>query len=290
MPEPKDIIPFAGCFAADDEARNRARLVFIGLPDDSQSTYRRGCARAPERIRLAYDGNCYNACTETGVDLTGAVADLGDLASLDSWEATARRYREFAAGIYSSGKVPFFAGGDHAVTVPVVAALAALNEPVHVVQLDAHPDLYPVFDGNTHSHACAAARMLEMSHVASLTQLGVRTLNRPQSQQAVLHRDRLRIFSSRDLGGGIPAISHIPRGAKVFVNVDIDAFDPAYAPGVSHPVPGGLTPRQVLDFLQCADWMLVGMDVVEVNLTFDRNDQTAVLAARLLHEGMGYAA
>ena len=290
MVEPKDALPFAGCFAADDEARSRARLVFVGLPDDSQSSYRRGCARAPERIRLAYDSNCYNASTESGVDLTGAVADLGDLATGDSWEATARRFRDFAAGLYSAGKVPFFAGGDHAVTVPVVAALSVLNEPVHVVQIDAHPDLYPVFEGSPNSHACAAARMLEMSHVASLTQLGVRTLNRPQSQQAVLHCDRLRILTARNLGEGIPALSHIPRGAKVYVNVDVDAFDPAHAPGVSHPVPGGLTPRGVLDFLQRADWTLVGMDVVEVNLTFDRNDQTAILAARLLHEGMGYAA
>ena len=111
MPEPKEIVPFAGCFAADDDVRDRARVVFIGLPDDTQSTYRRGCARAPERIRLAYDGNCYNACTETGVDLTGAVADLGDLASLDSWEATARRYREFAAGITAAPRFPFSPAG-----------------------------------------------------------------------------------------------------------------------------------------------------------------------------------
>jgi len=290
MGNEKSVIPFAGCFADTDEARGRARLVFVGLPDDSQSSFRRGCARAPERIRLAYDGNCYNASTEAGVDLSGAVADLGDLASGDSWEATTRRYRDFAAGLYSGGKVPFFAGGDHAVTVPVVAALSVLNEPVHVVQFDAHPDLYPVFEGNPNSHACAATRLLEMGHVASLTQLGVRTLNRPQSQQAEQHSDRLRILSARDLGGGIPALSQIPRGAKVYVNVDIDAFDPAYAPGVSHPVPGGLTPRQVLDFLQRAEWALVGMDVVEVNLTLDRNDQTVLLAARLLHEGMGYAA
>jgi len=290
MSDEKSVIPFAGCFADTDEARGRVRLVFVGLPDDSQSSFRRGCARAPERIRLAYDGNCYNASTEAGVDLSGAVADLGDLASGDSWEATTRRYRDFAAGLYSGGKVPFFAGGDHAVSVPVVAALSVLNEPVHVVQFDAHPDLYPVFEGNPNSHACAATRLLEMGHVASLTQLGVRTLNRPQSQQAEQHSDRLRILSARDLGGGIPALSHIPRGAKVYVNVDIDAFDPAYAPGVSHPVPGGLTPRQVLDFLQRAEWALVGMDVVEVNLTLDRNDQTVLLAARLLHEGMGYAA
>jgi arginase family enzyme len=76
----------------------------------------------------------------------------------------------------------------------------------------------------------------------------------------------------------------------VYLTIDMDGFDPAFAPGVSHAVPGGLSSRQVLDFIQQGHWGLVGMDVVEVNPTRDVNDQTAILAARLLHEGMGYAA
>jgi arginase family enzyme len=88
----------------------------------------------------------------------------------------------------------------------------------------------------------------------------------------------------------LPPLPHIPPGAPVYLTVDLDGFDPAYAPGVSHPVPGGLTPRQVLNFIQNAPWKLVGMDVVEVNPDWDVNDQTAILAARVLHEGMGIAA
>jgi agmatinase len=286
----QSIIPFAGCFTKDLEAQRKCRLVFAGLPDDSQSSYRIGCARGPERIRHAYDGNCYNATTESGVDLSGAVADLGDLPSQSSWERTAQHYREFAESLFRTGKISFFAGGDHAVTVPIVEARAIIDKPIHVVQIDAHPDLYPEFEGNRHSHACTAARLLEMSHVASITQLGIRTLNPTQAKQVERYRDRLHVYFARDLPGELPPLSHIPPNASVYLTVDLDGFDPAFAPGVSHPVPGGLSSRQVLDFIQKAQWKMAGMDVVEVNPDLDVNEQTAILAARVLHEGMGYAA
>ncbi|MGH7597167.1 MAG: agmatinase [bacterium] len=281
-------VPFAGCFTADPE--KPTPLVFTGLPDDSQSSFRRGSALGPQRIRLAYDGNCYNATTESGVDLTSMVVDLGDLPSKNRWELTARSYLEFAARLFHSGKIPFFAGGDHAVTVPIIAALSEIGEPVHIIQIDAHPDLYPEFEGSRDSHACTISRALEMPHTASVTQVGIRTLNSAQMPQLERYRDRLHIFFARDLYGELPRLSHIPNGARVYLTVDLDGFDPAFAPGVSHPVPGGLTPRQVLNFIQNAPWKLVGMDAVEVNPDLDVNDQTAILAARVLHEGMGCAA
>jgi len=283
------IIPFAGCFISDPQKQDAARIVFVGLPEASQSSYHHGSSRGPQRIRLAYDGNCYNSTTESGVDLAGAVADLGDLPSKSSWELTARSYQEFAAWLFQIRKIPFFAGGDHAVTVPLIAALAEIGEPVHLIQIDAHPDLYLDYEGSRSSHACTMARALEMSHVASVTQLGIRTMNASQMPLFELHRDRIHMFFARDLSGELPALSHIPAGAPVYLTVDLDGFEPAFAPGVSHPVPGGLTPRQVLNFVQNAHWKLVGMDAVEVNPDLDVNDQTTILAARVLHEGMGYA-
>jgi agmatinase len=203
---------------------------------------------------------------------------------------TARSYQEFAARLFQIGKIPFFAGGDHAVSVPIIAALAELGEPVHIIQIDAHPDLYPDYEGNRDSHACTISRALEMRHVASVTQLGIRTLNAAQMPQLERYRDRLHLFHARDLLGDLPLLPHIPAGAPVYLTVDLDGFDPAYAPGVAHPVPGGLTPRQALNFIQNPQWKLVGMDAVEVNPDLDVNDQTAILAARVLHEGMGYTA
>ena len=288
MTTPDTFIPFAGCLSTN--APTETRLAFIGIPDDSQSSYRWGCSRAPSLIRSAYDGRCFNATTESGVDLTESVLDLGDLEPRDTWDSSAHLYRETVELALNDSKIPFIVGGDHAITVPVVQAFRSLSDPVHVVQIDAHPDLYSDYKGNSHSHACVGARLLEMDHVASLTQLGIRTLNDEQSKQIVRFHDRLRLMFARDLTGTLPSLKHIPDDAPVYLTVDMDGFDPAFAPGVSHPVPGGLTSRQVLTLVQNGRWRLVGMDVVEMNPSTDINNLTAVLAGRLLHEGMGHTA
>ena len=287
----KEPIPFAGCFRNDSSPESS--LVFVGIPDDSQSSYRVGCADGPKTIRSAYDGRSFNSTTESGVDLEAAITDLGDLVPEETWEASAENYRGRIRDLLRKDQTPFVAGGDHAVTVPVVEAFAEMGAPVHpihVVQIDAHPDVYEDFEGSRSSHACVAARLLEMEHVASVTQLGIRTLNAGQSGQLERYSDRLRILYAKDLLAELPKLSHIAAGAPVYLTVDLDGLDPSVAPGVSHPVPGGLTSRQVLSFIASADWRLVGMDVVELNPSVDFNQLTAILAARLLHEGMGYAA
>lgn len=265
------------------------KMVFVGLPDDSKSSYLRGTAKAPALIRKVYDGDCHNSTTETGVDLFGAVADLGDLPPQPEWQQTYRSYREFAETLYRGGRIPFFAGGDHSVTMPVVEALSALKQPIHFIQVDAHPDLYPDYDGDAYSNACVAARVIEMTHIVSVTQIGIRTLNLPQQAVAEKFRDTLEILHAHELPGEIPPLVKIPQGAAVYISIDVDGLDPAYAPGVSHPEPGGLSTRQVLNFLHKGRWALVGMDVVEVNPDLDVNHQTSVLAGKLLHEAMGVA-
>lgn len=288
MSSPDALIPFAGCLTKDPSADTS--LVFIGIPDDSQSTYRWGCSRGPGLIRTVYDGRSFNSTSESGADLAGSVIDFGNIEPSDSWQSSAAHYQTSIESLLMDRKIPFILGGDHAVTIPAVEAMRILDEPVHVIQIDAHPDLYAEYHGVPHSHACVAARILEMEHVVSLTQLGIRTLNDEQSTQLVRFHDRLRILFARDLTGPLPGLRHIPDDALVYLSVDLDGFDPAFAPGVSHPVPGGLTSRQVLTLIQNGRWKLVGMDVVELNPSADVNNLTAILAARLLHEGMGYAA
>lgn len=278
-------IPFAGCFTTGAPTP----WCLVGIADDTQSSFLRGPAEAPEAIRLAYDGRCFNAATELGIDVAGRVTDRGDLTPKASWEQSARAYEAAIAELLKAGATPFVAGGDHAVTVPVVRAFRELGGAVHVVQVDAHPDLYPELDGNADSHACTGARLLELPHVASLTQLGIRTMNDVQERERERFADRVFIYEARTLRGDLPKLDHIPDGAPVYLTIDIDGIDPAFAPGVSHPVPGGLTSRQVLDVVQQGHWKLVGMDVVEVNPSRDVDDRTAILAARLLHEGIGFA-
>ncbi len=282
-------IPFAGCFGADARAAGFRGPVFVGLPDDSQSSYLTGSAGAPEVIRAAYDGRCYNSTSESGVDLAGKVADFGDISAEDCFEKTYRKYCSVSESLVAEGKVPFFAGGDHAVTVPVVDGLKTLGQPVQVVQIDAHPDLYPEFEGSRFSHACTAARILEMEHVDLVVQIGIRALNRVQQEQMKRFGSRLRVLEARELDDRASLAAYIESEVPVYVSVDMDGFDPSYAPGVSHPVPGGLSPRQVLNLFHRANWTLVGMDAVEVNPLRDVNNLTAILAARILHEGMAYS-
>jgi agmatinase len=285
----ENVIPFASCFTTDAENQNNSKLVFVGLSDDQQSSYLKGCAQAPDKIRYAYDGNCYNSTTESGIDLTKSVVDLGNWLPKNSWELTAQSYYEKAQSLFRAGKIPFFAGGDHAVTIPIAKALDVLNQPIHIVQVDAHPDIYPELNNNPYSHACVASRLLEYEHIASITQIGIRTLNQVQKEVIDKFKNRLYLLPARELSEKLPPLSHIPTGAPVYLTIDLDGIDPAFAPGVSHAVPGGLSSRQVLNLIQFADWNLVGMDVVELNPDRDINNQTAILAARLLHEGMGYA-
>ncbi len=286
-------LPLGGLLAADSDPT--LPLAFVSLPCDQSSSIRRGSAAGPGRIRLAYNGRVYNSTTETGVDLSGAVSDLGSWEPEATWEATREAYFVQAAEVLGRGQVLFAVGGDHGVTIPLGAATGVLGEQIHVVQVDAHPDLYPEYRGDRWSHACVASRLLEMEHVSTVTQIGVRTLNNPQAEVARRYPGRLAIVEARDVAGGsilesgdLPDI--LRPGAKVWLTVDMDAFDPAFAPGVAHPVPGGLTPRQVLELIQESGWSLVGMDVVECLPERDEGDRTAVLAARLLHEGMGTVA
>ncbi len=278
---------FAGCLADSPGDPGSGDLCLVGLPDDSRSSYRRGAAQGPSAVRSSYDGNCFNSTTESGVDLAGSVIDLGDLRSGAEWSEARQSYREKAGVLFRKRSVPFFIGGDHAVTVPILEALAEVGEPVHVIQLDAHPDLYPEYGGDASSHACVASRALEMPHVASVHQIGIRTMNEVQESEARLHGDRVQIQHARELVSEVPHPATIPATAAVYLTLDIDVLDPAFAPGVSHPVPGGLSTRQILNWIQGIPWRLVGMDVVEVNPQVDPSGRTAVAAGRLLHEGMG---
>ncbi len=172
----------------------------------------------------------------------------------------------------------------------MVEALDVLGNSVHIVQIDAHPDLYREYEASRTSHACTATRLLDMDHVQSITQVGVRALNETQAFVVAQHSNRLKIITARDCFEQLSYLSHISRESLVYVTLDLDGLDPAYAPGVSHPVPGGLTSRQVLDLIQDLPGRLIGMDAVEVNPDRDVNDQTSILAARILHEAMGRAA
>jgi agmatinase len=260
-------------------------VTLLGAPWDGSSSFQRGAAGAPPLIRAALASASSNLWNERGDDLAaeGVLSDAGDL-ELPADAAAAREAIEHAArAIVASGRRPIVLGGDHSITYPTLRAFSGRAEPVTVLHLDAHADLYDQFGGDRFSHACPFARIMEERLAGRLIQVGVRTLNAHQRSQAAK-------FGVEILGGdrwrdAMPLMARL-RGA-LYVSIDLDVLEPMLAPGVSHPEPGGLTVRDVLEILAAIRVPVVGADIVEYNPANDLRDLTARVAAKLLKELVG---
>ncbi|HET9427275.1 MAG TPA: agmatinase family protein [Allosphingosinicella sp.] len=251
----------------------------IGLPTDSHSSFLRGAAGAPEAIRAALASEHGNAVAENGLELGTDIIleDLGDLALTESGEDPAL-IRRAVGDAARSGTVPICLGGDHMVTFPCVAALAEIHGPLNILHFDAHPDLYEDFEGDPLSHASPFARIMEGGHARRLVQFGIRTLNRHCREQA--ERYGVEIVEMRHFSPDRVPIPEYP----LYVSIDMDGFDPAFAPGVSHHEPGGPTAREFLTVLHRIGTPIIGADIVELNPGRDVNGVTAILAAKLVKE------
>ena len=250
----------------------------IGLPTDCHSSFMRGAAAAPPLIRAALQSDHTNMAAENGLELGTDILlqDHGDL-PLREDDADFPLIRE-AVGAAAAGAVPIILGGDHAVSFPAVEGIAAVHGPVQILHFDAHTDLYDDYEGDPHSHASPFARIMERGLASRLVQVGIRTLNRHCRAQA--ERFGVEIIEMRDFA---PERVPIP-GAPLYISIDLDGFDPAFAPGVSHHEPGGLSVRDVLAVLRRIKTPIVGADVVEYNPARDVNGVTAALAAKLVKE------
>ena len=263
----------------------RATIRLIGLPTDSHSSFLRGAAAAPAAIRAALESDHANMAAECGLELGSdiAVEDTGDL-QLDEGAGDFDRIRDYAAASVTDGTVPIFLGGDHMVTNPIVAGIVAVRGPVNILHFDAHPDLYEDFEGDPLSHASPFARIMERGDAARLVQVGIRTSNhhcREQAKKFGVETVEMRDFS----------LDRVPiPDAPLYISIDMDALDPAFAPGVSHHEPGGLSVRDILSVLRRIRSPIIGADVVEYNPSRDINGVTAVVAAKLVKEIAAIAA
>ena len=262
-----------------------ARVRLIGAPTDSHSSFLRGAARAPAAIRAALRSDHSNLAAECGAEIGFDIDldDAGDL-SLHENETDFDRIRAAARASTQDGRVPIFLGGDHMVSYPIVAGLADTLGPLNILHFDAHPDLYDDFEGDPLSHASPFARIMEGGHAARLVQVGIRTLNAHCREQA--ERFGVEIVEMREFAAQSVPIPDAP----LYVSIDLDGLDPAFAPGVSHHEPGGLSTRELLSVLHRVPGPIVGADVVEYNPARDVNDMTAVLAAKLVKELAALAA
>jgi len=254
-------------------------IHLIGLPSDCNSSHARGPALAPPAIRAALWSDRGNLSCENGMEIGKEInlTDLGDLPLREQPLDDALIINAISESA-AKGAVPLVLGGDHAMTHPVVRGLHAVHGPLTILHFDAHPDLYADFAGNPRSHASPFARIMEAGLATRLVQLGIRTLNHHCREQA--ERYDVEIVPMADFSpASVPCLS-----GPLYISIDLDGIDPAEAPGVSHPEPGGLTTREVLAVLRRQQARIVGADIVELNPRFDSHDRTAILAAKLLRE------
>jgi len=252
-------------------------VAILGVPFDGNSSFLTGAAGAPSKVLEALHSSSSNLCCETGLDL-GADdrwAPVGDVRV--GGDTFVEDVETAAAGLLAKSLHVLALGGDHSITYPLLRAHAGAHQSLTVVHLDAHPDLYDELDGNRLSHACPFARVMEEKLIGRLVQIGIRTATSHQRAQA--ERFGVETIEMRDWTDG----AKLPDG-PCYVSLDLDVLDPAFAPGVSHYEPGGMSVRQVLDIIQRLPGPVVGADIVEYNPQRDPSGVTGMVAAKCLKE------
>lgn len=270
-------------YFADAEATfDSAQFILFGVPFEKTSSFRHGADKGPFEIRQAsWNFERYDLRTTVSFDNI-AVHDYGDL---DVKALTSRQVFEntknLTTSVLNKKKIPVALGGDHSITPGIVAAFP---NNTAVLSLDAHLDFRERYKNDPLNHACVIRRIADHIDVHNIALLGVRSAEKEEHDQAkklgVRFTDAFTI-RSEGLAEIIEKTKKYLKGKPVYLTVDIDVIDPAYAPGTSTPEPFGLTPEDVLAIIDAFSPSLIGFDVVEVCPPYDHG-QTAVLAAKLI--------
>ncbi|MEO0728534.1 MAG: agmatinase [Bacteroidota bacterium] len=251
-------------------------VALAGVPFDAHSSFMTGPALAPSRIRECLHNGAGNYWTERGFNPIEhkQFRDIGDFDVSDYLSIA-----DTADQAIQRGQRLLTLGGDHSITYPLLKAHRQHYTEYAVLQIDAHGDLYDNFMGNRYSHACPFARIMEEGLCDRLVQVGIRTLNPHQHQQAEafgVEQIEMRHLSEK--------INELHFTRPLYISFDMDGIDPAFAPGVSHHEPGGLTVREVMQLLHNIQVPIIGADIVEYNPHRDHQGITAALAAKLTKE------
>ena len=260
-------------------------LAIIGVPFDEKSSYLRGAALGPQAIRAASTGKAHNPWTESGVNLEedAIVVDLGDVDVSGDVDKTFMRTEKAVAGILDKKAIPIVLGGDHSITYWSVRAVAKKFKNLDILHFDAHPDLYENLYQDRLSHACPFARILEDGLVKNLVQVGIRAAT--EEHRATARRNKVRMIEMKNFRDGLILEFKNP----LYVSFDLDALDPAFAPGVSHQVAGGLSTRQAINLIHTLKAPIIGFDVVELNAARDPSGITASAGFKIVMELAGMA-
>jgi agmatinase len=276
-----------------------ADAVFLGVPYDGGTTYQPGTRLGPYAIRPV-SALVQSYHTDHDIDVFGQLrcVDGGNVAfpPFDA-EAVRTRIEAEVSAIAAAGAAPYLVGGDHSIALPSLRAIAKKHGPVALVHVDAHSDTSgPEVWGEPFHHGTPIRHALTEGLISQLYQVGLRGPLGKKSDRDLAQAHDAQIVSAAAFSDAGPrsiasAIRKRIGDRPTYISFDIDAVDPAFAPGTGTPVPGGLTAREALGFVRhLAGVRVVGMDLVEVSPPLDHADITSHLAAHLLFEGLALLA
>ena len=269
---------------ANTEKFEEAEFVIVGIPDESQSNaLRQGTSEAPIRIREM--SNRRDSYTREGkISLGLPFSELTEKRIYDYGNIDRVQISETFEQISSKSKIPISIGGDHSITTQIVKTLSETIGKFSLIYFDAHPDFV---SSTTNYYGSVFNDILQYIDVNSSIQIGIRTPEREEIENIKKHN--LKVITPFEIQErGLKQISELilnSIGEKVYVSFDMDCIDPAYAPGVSVPVPMGLNSVDAVYLLkQIVKHGIIGMDIMEVCPSFDVKDRTSHLASRMISE------
>jgi agmatinase len=274
---------YAGFMGACDDYR-AADVVLLGAPMDFTVSFRPGTRSGPRRIREVSEGiEEYSPYLDR--DLAGyCYYDAGDVVMpFGHVQESLQRLEKAVAVLLADGKFPLVLGGEHLVSLAPVRQAAARHPGLAVLHFDAHADLRGDYLGERLSHATVMRRVTELVGARNVYQFGIRS---GTGEEFAFGRENTRFYPFEVLA---PLREVVPQlqGRPVYVTLDIDVVDPAFAPGTGTPEPGGCSAAEIVQALHLLQGLnVVGMDLVEVCPVYDQSDRTALLAAKLVREAV----
>lgn len=277
-----------------------ANLGILGIPWHESSSFRKCSAQAPDKIRLATSNKLYNSFTESLVDIRDKwhVFDTGNVTiNSNSAEKTYNSVLRTVKGLsaQNSNLRYLFLGGDHLITYFSLRALKEVFcEPIGILYLDAHPDLYQEYNRNPYSHACVLQRLIDETDIPpnKIVQIGIRAST--PDQQTFCESNNITSLSATNYITNRNQFSKeyfkqtFNDVKSVYLSIDLDVLDPAFAPGVGNPEPGGLSTRDLVSLInQFQGLPLIGFDIVEYCPVYDYSNITAFAAAKCIKEVLG---
>jgi agmatinase len=262
-----------------------ATFVFAGVPFDKTSTYRQGSRQGPEAIRTASQV-IESFCLQEQNNVDAAHLPLADIGNIDfepnSVQSMLRAVESVVGQIAQEEKMPILLGGEHTLTL---AAVRALPRDIILLQFDAHMDLRDQFKKQEFSHACVQRRIIEHLSPDHLIQIGIHAVSKEEYDYA--SEQKITFYTSDDIRNEGAAIiakrinDAIPPGPPIYISIDMDVLDPAFAPAVGNPEAGGLTTHELLTILRVIAPRAMMLDVTEVTPQYDQGI-TAITAARII--------